>query len=166
MPNTSDERMKSALADWTAKNNLKSKESLAAPPANTDIKVEWYELPLCQTIMLGSIPFELTELSTTPQTEFQPVKFVCNSPAPLFVIYRSFTIKSITIVIPSDFTDSYESRSGTNGLEIYSSKLKKDDSISVSALYTGLVPDGFTEGSETYFVVTFIGKHTIVSSSG
>lgn len=177
MTNASDARMKAALADWTDKNNLKSKESLAAPPANTDIKVEWYELNLWQQLVIGTPILDLSKLRETPQTRFRPEHVQTNCPSLGFAFLRDFYIlkseeneKISLLCRPIGEVNSWDmdlwACSYSNDRSVFgfdSPVMQPNDTIVVSAYYTGLVPEGFTEGKEQCFTVVFYGRNTVLS---
>ena len=160
MTHTANDRIQNTLSEWNAREVSKGVNVLSD---NSVLKVECYELPLTANLILGSPPLEL-EVVSTPQTIFTPNRAVCNSPSPFFVMIRRICTTGKNISPPHEPYDSYDIRIGTEGLLIRSSGLRSDDSITVSAFYTGLVPDGFVDGTEFPFVIVFSGSHTIVQS--
>lgn len=161
MTQTANDRIQAALNEWNAR---KSSEGVSVLSDDSNLKVERYELPLSQTLILGSPLLELPGLSAVPNTNFKPVRAVCNSPSPLFVMIRQITLSNCPSILVNEQIDSYTCRIGTDGLTFHVPEMAADDTITVSAFYTGLVPEVFVEGTELSFLIMLFGSYTIVQS--
>jgi len=161
MTQSPDDRIQNSLSEW---NTREASKGVSVLSDNSNLKVEHYELPLSQTLVLGTPLLELPGLSAAPNTKFKPVRAVCNSPSPLFVMIRQITISNCPSILVNEQIDSYTCRIGTDGLIFHVPEMAADDTITISAFYTGLVPELFVEGTELSFLVMLFGSYTILQS--
>jgi hypothetical protein len=133
---------------------------LLDPNKGSTVKVENYELPMSEAIVIGtSQPF--TALSTTPQTEFKPNGLVTNAPQPGFAFLQDIKAANVSASVSNFVTDAYNYNANATRSTIHLPKLLPQTTVSITGSYTGAVPPGIFAGTPSFFTATLYGPSTL-----
>ena len=133
---------------------------LLDPNRDSTIKVEHYELPLAEDIIIGTQHI-FTALSTNPQTEFKPTSLVMNAPCAMFAFITDIKAANVSAHVSTFATDAYNFNSLATRSHVHLPKLLPQNTVSVQGYYSGLTPPGFLGGTTTTFTATFYGPSTM-----
>ena len=133
---------------------------LLDPNRDSTIKVEHYELPLAEDIIIGTQHI-FTALSTNPQTEFKPTSLVMNAPTPMFAFITDIKAANVSAHVSTFATDAYNFSALATRSHVHLPKLLPQNTVSVQGYYSGLTPPGFLGGTTTTFTATFYGPSTM-----
>ena len=133
---------------------------LLDPNQNSTVKVEHYELPLAEDIVIGTQHI-FTALSTNPQTEFKPTSLVMNAPCAMFAFITDIKAANVSAHVSTFATDAYNFNSLATRSHVHLPKLLPQNTVSVQGYYSGLTPPGFLGGTTTTFTATFYGPSTM-----
>ena len=133
---------------------------LLDPNQNSTVKVEHYELPLAEDIIIGTQHI-FTALSTNPQTEFKPTSLVMNAPCAMFAFITDIKAANVSAHVSTFATDAYNFNSLATRSHVHLPKLLPQNTVSVQGYYSGLTPPGFLGGTTTTFTATFYGPSTM-----
>jgi hypothetical protein len=141
----------------------KKREALLNPNKNSRVKVEEYELPLSQALVIGHREFFFPELCSTPQVEFRPYKMTCNMNQPGIIFIVDIKVANISASVTNYVVDAYSYNPQSNH-RMHLPTLKPQTMISVQGFYPGLVPNGMREDTEFFFCCTFHGYAEMVGN--
>jgi hypothetical protein len=153
--------IKKTITTWIR--NLKSytptkkRETLLNPNINSRVKVQEYELPLCQSLILGHRSFFFPELFSTPQTRFRPTKMTCNVRQVSFIFITDIKVANVSASVTNHIVDAYNYNPQSNHGGLHLPTLSENTVISVQGFYPGLVPNDLQEDAEFFFCCTFHG---------
>jgi len=137
-----------------------SRAALLNPNAGSTVKVENYELPMSEAIVIGT-PQAFIGLSTTPQTEFKPEALVCNAPMNGFAFIQDIKAANVSASVSNFLTDAYNYNANATRSRIHLPKLLPQTTVSITGNYTGAIPAGVLAGSASQFCATLYGPSTL-----
>jgi len=149
-----------AAAAWNP-GSTQNRALLLDPNAHSRVKVEQYELPLSQAIVIGTPLGLMPNLTATPDTVIKPKRLVCNAPCPNFVFISDIKASNVSGSIASGVTDAYNYNAQSVGTNVHLPKLTPSTRVSITAAYSGMVPANMLSGTASYFTATFYGPSTL-----
>ena len=150
------------ISKWNEDRKTQAREVLLNPNKGSRIKVEEYEYPLSQAIVIGTILSQMPDLlDHCPQCCFKAVQLICNVPCPSFVFIRDIKASNISASISVGVSDAYAYHARANGPALKLPMLSSYNRLEIDAFYTGYVPIGYQEGMETFFTAVFFGPATL-----
>lgn len=138
----------------------RERELLLNPNRDSEIKVENYEFPLSQAIVIGTA-IELDALEACPQCAFKSTHLVCNAPSTNFVFIRDIRASNVGCSISESLSDAYFYHARANQPALCMPTLSQKNRVKIDAFYTGYIPPGYVAGTQTFFSATFFGYATL-----
>jgi hypothetical protein len=153
-----------AIGAWNKMRAVQARSSargaLLDPNRGSTIKVEEYELPMSEAIVIGTAQ-TFVGLSTTPQTTFKPEALVCNAPMPGFAFIQDIKAANVSASVSNFLTDAYNYNAQATRSKIALPKLLPQTTVSITGQYTGAIPPGVLAGSASFFTATLYGPSTL-----
>jgi hypothetical protein len=154
-----------AVAAWNKGQQVASRTlsraTLLDPNAGSTIKVEQYELPMSQAIVIGTALGLMPNLTATPDTVIKPKRLVCNAPMPGFVFIQDIKASNVSASISSGVTDAFNYNAMSIGTNVHLPRLTSSTRVSITAAYTGAIPPNVLGGTASFFTATFYGPCTL-----
>ena len=137
-----------------------SRAALLNPNAGSTVKVESYELPMSEAIVIGTA-LTFMGLSTTPQTKFKPNALVCNAPIPGFAFIQDIKAANVSASVSNFLTDAYNYNANATRSTIHLPTLEPQTTVSITGQYTGAIPPGVLAGTPSQFCATLYGPSNL-----
>ena len=149
---------------WAAmarsRNKSMQRAGLLNPNKGSTVKVEAYELPMSEAIVIGTAQ-TFTALSTTPQTTFKPNAMVCNAPIPGYAFINDIKAANVSASVSNFITDAYNYNANATRSTIHLPMLQPQTTVSITGNYTGAIPPGVLGGTASFFTATLYGPSTM-----
>jgi hypothetical protein len=153
-----------AMQAWNRMQAVARKSSMRGalldPNKGSTVKVENYELPMSEAIVIGTAHV-FVALSTTPQTEFKPTGLVTNAPQPGYAFIQDIKAANVSASVSNFLTDAFNYNANATRSTIHLPKLLPQTTVSITGNYTGAVPPGILAGTPSFFCATLYGPSTL-----
>jgi hypothetical protein len=157
-----------AAHHWELQNpsSTTSRSLLLDPNRDSTVKVERYSFSFSPTanLQLGTAS-NIPTFTQQPSTSIKGQRVVMNAPTPGFVLISSLQIANVNVLVGGT-EDAYTYSAGAQGVMLDLPRLDPQNRATSAGAYTGVLPQGYTQGNSFQFIITLQGPATLAGGYG